>query len=249
MSKLEQETTPRSLFAIETLTINDSEIIFVDIEHEDETKLPSDWLEKVRQSTTDFGPNDLFMVEYYPPDFSSLLSKIPGLNEIVSNYIDQKIGPSYHHIFELAKEKKSLIAVADIANNLIYTIYELLSQIPYNFNLAIKNLPMLIQNFRNLEEAIELIMKSEGVYSDFPSNIEPLHAVDARRFYTAWNLFQSIRSNPNKKIVVVNAPAHNRRVREYLKKFENGNKMQLRFAIYGIMLGIQRKMREYHTDI
>ncbi len=92
-------------------------------------------------------------------------------------------------------------------------------------------------------------MKSEGVYSDFPSESEPIHAVDARRLYTAWNLFEVISTSPERKIAVVNAPAHNRRIREYLKKLEKGNNLKFRFAIYGLMLGIQRGIREYRpTD-
>ena len=242
---LEQETVQRTRFSIETLTVTGKEIIFIDIEHEDETQLPPNWLDRIQEVTADFGPDDLFLVEYYPPDFSPLLSKIPGLKNIIASYVDQKIGPSYNKIFDLAREKESKIAVADIANNLIYTLYELLSQIPQNIRLVIKYLPRLLKEHKDLEECIELMMRSEGVYADFPLEREPIHAVDARRFYTASNLHQVIERSPDRKIVVVNAPAHNRRVREYLKKFEQGNKMRFRFAVYSLLLGVQRRIREY----
>ncbi len=114
----EQESIQRNRFAVEILNIRGTEVIFVDIEHEDEAQLPSNWLQRLEGVTADFGADDLFLVEYYPPDFVSQLSKIPVLSSIISDYIDQKIGPSYTNIYNLAKERGSSVAVADIANNL-----------------------------------------------------------------------------------------------------------------------------------
>lgn len=231
-------------FAIEHLKLAVGQVDFIKLEHEDVSKLPPNWQNRVEDALADYSEGDLLLLEYYLPDFS--IPSIPLLSRVVENYAQWKISQCNSVLIEIAREKHLTIAVADIANNVNYAMYELVSQMPYNFLLIVKHWRTILNNMHHFESTIEELMKSTGVYSDYPSSSdEPIHAVDARRFITAAHVFHALQEQPGRRIAIVNAPAHIRRIKKYLETFDSGKPLAFRRAVYRAMLGVPHRMRTY----
>ncbi len=167
-------------------------------------------------------------VEYFPAEIYREAGSNTVFRWMVDRYMKQLINPFFHTVSALAGISGKDVGVADIANRVIYELYEMDSSIV---------------------SALE-----QGDYKGHSTGISPLEiqaksVIDARRLLTAEGLAQDIKNRAaGSNILYIAPPAHAARIAHYLRLIERDDKNVEKKAMQYLRYpGLDKNVRLYSS--
>lgn len=229
---LSPEEIQARAFRIDTRHYREHDIKLVAIESEPKYShnrtdiVPSNWSDEIEKAMDD--PSlQLVFVSYFSPELENTIFNSKMYGTYARSYFDQMLD-KYQKIEDLAIKYNKRIAIADIANRLLFEVYEHFTpgRIPYKR--------------QNSAYGINISRSEQWLPQ----------AVDARRLFALEGLNQTLEGLPaGSSVMYVASPAHIRRMDD---KLVNGVTRldRARYVVYAnTMFGLDTNTRIYeHSD-